>query len=265
MERRPLLIAGPCVIENRKTLFKTAEFLKGLSDRMKREVFFKASFDKANRTSLYSHRGVGIKSGIELLSEVRKKVGLNIVTDVHETTQVEQVSEVADIIQIPAFLSRQTDLIVEAARSGRMINIKKGQFMSPKEALLAYEKARKYTKNRVFITERGTTFGYSDLVVDFRTAEFLMSQGIEVIMDITHSCQRPAQQENSSGGEKRYAFTFAKIAGALGFSGLFAEVHPSPYKALSDSATQLSFNEYQTALNAYLKFFDPASHSSGAR
>ncbi|MCX7958712.1 MAG: 3-deoxy-8-phosphooctulonate synthase, partial [Deltaproteobacteria bacterium] len=251
---KPVLIAGPCVIENRKILFSTATFIKKLSQETGSVIFFKAVFDKANRSSSESYRGVGLEKGIRLLSEIKSEFGLGILTDVHETGQIERIAEVADIIQIPAFLSRQTDLITEAARSGKMVNIKKGQFMSPKEALLAYEKARKHTKKRLFITERGTTFGYSDLVVDFRTADSLLPAGIDVIMDLTPSCQKPAIGHNSSGGDKKYATAFSKIAGALGFSGLFAEVHPNPDKALSDSSTQLSFEEYKKALKLYLKF-----------
>ncbi len=253
--KTPLIIAGPCVIEKRDTFRTIASFIKKLSKKLKIDIFFKASFDKANRTSIDSYRGPGIDLGTTLLSEIKKEFGLKILTDVHETAQVEKVSLIADIIQIPAFLSRQTDLIIEAAKTGKMVNIKKGQFMSPKEAILAYEKAKKYTKNKVFITERGTTFGYSDLIVDFRTADILMSNGIDVIMDITHSCQKPASQDNSSGGDKRFAFTFARIAGAMHFSGIFAEVHPRPKTALSDSSTQLTFDEYKKALNLYLKYY----------
>lgn len=256
MKQSPILIAGPCVIENRGLVIKTAGFIKNLSQKSGIDIFFKSSFDKANRTSIDSFRGVGIKSGLMILKSIKKDLGLKILCDVHDTHQIESVAEVADIIQIPAFLSRQTDLIVESAKTGKMINIKKGQFMSPKEAILAYEKARKYTKNRVFITERGTSFGYSDLVVDFRTADLLLSQDVEVIMDITHSCQKPAGAGNQSGGDKRFAFLYSKIAGAIGFSGLFAEVHPRPHLALSDSSTQLNFEEYKKALSIFLKFYE---------
>lgn len=254
MKGLPVIIAGPCVIEDEERLHLTARFIKNLSKGIKADFYFKASFDKANRSSINSYRGTGLEKGLELLSKIKKEYRLKITTDVHETWQVERVSEVVDMIQIPAFLSRQTDLIVTAARSGKIVNIKKGQFMSPKEAQLAYEKAKRYTRQKIFITERGTTFGYSDLVVDFRAAEFLLSRGIGVIMDITHSCQRPAQKDESSGGDKRYAFTFARIAGAMGFDGLFAEIHPEPASALSDSATQLSFEEYKKALYLYLKY-----------
>ncbi|MCX7945323.1 MAG: 3-deoxy-8-phosphooctulonate synthase [Deltaproteobacteria bacterium] len=256
MRKDPILIAGPCVIENRKMLYKIAGFINTMKKSIRYPLFFKASFDKANRSSIDSFRGVGLKRGLKLLKEIKNEFGLKILTDIHETYQVEKVSEIVDVIQIPAFLSRQTDLIIEAAKSGKMVNIKKGQFMSPKEALLAFEKAIKHTNNRVFITERGTTFGYSDLVVDFRTADFLLSHGVEVIMDITHSCQKPANSNNSSGGDKRYAFAFSKIAGAMGFSGLYAEVHPSPTNALSDSSIQLSPDEYEMALKLYLKFYE---------
>lgn len=255
MKNEPIIIAGPCVIEGIDTLNKTASFLKQLAKKYKTEIFFKASFDKANRTSINSYRGPGLKRGISILEQIKERFDLKLLIDVHETSQIESVASVADIIQIPAFLSRQTDLIVESAKTGKMINIKKGQFMSPREALLAYEKAKKYTSNRVFITERGTTFGYSDLIVDFRTADLLISQGIEMIMDITHSCQKPALNIQSSGGEKRYALTFAKIAGVIGFVGLFAEVHPNPAKALSDSTTQLNFKEYIEALKTFLKLY----------
>ncbi|MGC8928723.1 MAG: 3-deoxy-8-phosphooctulonate synthase [Myxococcota bacterium] len=254
MREEPIIIAGPCVIEGIDTLKKTASFLKMLSKTYKIEIFFKASFDKANRTSINSYRGPGLIKGISILEDIKKIFKLRLLIDVHETSQIERVAEIADIIQIPAFLSRQTDLIVESAKTNKMINIKKGQFMSPREALLAYEKAKRYSKNRVFITERGTSFGYSDLIVDFRTADLLISKGVEMIMDITHSCQRPALNPQSSGGDKRFALTFAKIASITGFSGLFAEVHPDPENALSDSATQLNFREYRKALNLFLKY-----------
>lgn len=255
MKRRPVIIAGPCVIEGEMPLLETAKFVSKFASRKDIELFFKASFDKANRSSIDSYRGVGLENGIALLKEIKDRFGLCILTDVHERYQIEKVSEIADIIQIPAFLSRQTDLIVESAKTGKMVNIKKGQFMSPREALLAYEKARRFTENRIFITERGSTFGYSDLVVDFRTAEFLMGEGVEVIMDITHSCQRPGGKTRGSGGDKRYSFTFAKIAGAMGLSGMFAEIHPLPEKALSDSSTQLDFTEYKRALRLFLKHY----------
>lgn len=258
MKRRPIIIAGPCVIEGERPLLETAGFVSKFIPRKDIELFFKASFDKANRSSINSYRGVGLDNGIALLKSIKDRFGLRILTDIHERYQIEKIAEIADIIQIPAFLSRQTDLIVESAKTGKMVNIKKGQFMSPREALLAYEKARRFTENRIFITERGSTFGYSDLVVDFRTAEFLMEEGVEVIMDITHSCQRPAGKAGSSGGDKRYSFTFAKIAGAMGLSGMFAEIHPLPEKALSDSSTQLDFTEYKRALKLFLKHYSIA-------
>lgn len=255
MKDAPIIIAGPCVIENRDNLFTVAKFIKKISEETKINIFFKASFDKANRTAIDSFRGLGLGKGLNLLLEIKREFQLRLLTDVHETSQIEKVASVADIIQIPAFLSRQTDLIISAAKSGKMVNIKKGQFMSPKEALLAYEKAKRFAKNCVFITERGTTFGYSDLIVDFRTADFLMSRGVDMIMDITHACQRPALNDKSSGGDKRYASTYAKIAGALGFIGLYSEVHPKPENALSDSATQLNFDEFKMALDLYLKYY----------
>jgi len=237
-----LIIAGPCVLEDLDTALTVASFVKELCQKHGFSYIFKASFDKANRTSLYSYRGPGLDKGLEMLAEVKSKVGVPVTTDVHETWQVEPVSQVADVIQIPAFLCRQTDLLVASGKSGRIVNIKKGQFMAPWDMKYAVEKTRAGNPKEVWLTERGTTFGYRNLVVDFRSLLIMKEYADQVIFDATHSVQLPGGGEGRSGGERQFVVPLARAAVAVGVGGLFLEVHPDPDKALCDGPNSLPLN-----------------------
>ena len=238
-----LIIAGPCVLEDLYTALTIASFVKELCQKHGFSYIFKASFDKANRTSFYSYRGPGLEKGLEMLSEVKSKVGVPVTTDVHETWQVEPVSQVADVIQIPAFLCRQTDLLVASGKTGRIVNIKKGQFMAPWDMKYAVEKARVGTPKEVWLTERGATFGYRNLVVDFRSLLIMKEYADRVIFDATHSVQLPGGGEGRSGGERQFVAPLARAAVAVGVSGLFFEVHPEPDKALCDGPNSLALKD----------------------
>jgi 2-dehydro-3-deoxyphosphooctonate aldolase (KDO 8-P synthase) len=238
-----LIIAGPCVLEDLDIALTIASFVKELCQKHGFSYIFKASFDKANRTSLYSYRGPGLEKGLEMLSEVKSKVGVPVTTDVHETWQVEPVSQVADVIQIPAFLCRQTDLLVASGKTGRIVNIKKGQFMAPWDMKYAVEKARIGTPKEVWLTERGATFGYRNLVVDFRSLLIMKEYADRVIFDATHSVQLPGGGEGRSGGERQFVAPLARAAVAVGVSGLFFEVHPEPDKALCDGPNSLPLKD----------------------
>ncbi len=242
-ERLPL-IAGPCVIEDPKVPGRTLEIarrLKDLADRLNIALIFKASFDKANRSSIESYRGPGLEKGLEVLAEVHRETGLPILTDVHQPDQCDAVAEVCHVLQIPAFLCRQTDLLVAAGRTGRTVNIKKGQFLAPKDMRHAVQKVRDCGHDRVVVTERGTTFGYGNLVVDMRSFAMLQDLDIPVIFDVTHSLQLPGTAGKITGGDRRFAAPLAKAGLAAGADGLFMEVHPEPESALSDATTQLDF------------------------
>lgn len=234
-------ISGPCVIENENLTFEIAGRLKQLFSKYKVKFIFKASFDKANRTSLSSFRGPGLKKGLEILKEVKERYGVPVTTDIHTPAQAEAVAEVVDLIQIPAFLARQTDMIVEAAMTGRAVNIKKGQFMSVNETVKAVEKAYSTGNFKVMVTERGTFFGYNDLVVDFRNIYSISRMGIPVVFDGTHSIQRPGLGE-VSGGNREFVYPLSLASIVCGACGLFLEVHPHPERALSDSATSIDFS-----------------------
>jgi len=238
-----LIIAGPCVLEDLDIALTIASFVKELCQKHGFSYIFKASFDKANRTSLYSYRGPGLEKGLEMLSEVKSKVGVPVTTDVHETWQVEPVSQVADVIQIPAFLCRQTDLLVASGKTGRIVNIKKGQFMAPWDMKYAVGKARIGTPKEVWLTERGATFGYRNLVVDFRSFLIMKEYADRVIFDATHSVQLPGGGEGRSGGERQFVAPLARAAVAVGVSGLFFEVHPEPDKALCDGPNSLPLKD----------------------
>ena len=238
-----LIIAGPCVLEDLDIALTIASFVKELCQKHGFSYIFKASFDKANRTSLYSYRGPGLEKGLEMLSEVKSKVGVPVTTDVHETWQVEPVSQVADVFQIPAFLCRQTDLLVASGKTGRIVNIKKGQFMAPWDMKYAVEKARIGTPKEVWLTERGATFGYRNLVVDFRSLLIMKEYADRVIFDATHSVQLPGGGEGRSGGERQFVAPLARAAVAVGVSGLFFEVHPEPDKALCDGPNSLPLKD----------------------
>ncbi len=235
---RLVVVAGPCSIESEETTLAVARFLAGEAERRDLPIVFKASFDKANRSSIRSYRGPGIEEGLRILSAVRDETGLPLLTDVHEPSQCAPVAEICDVLQIPAFLCRQTDLLTAAAATGRAVNIKKGQFVAPADMLHAVEKVRAAGNERVSVTERGTSFGYNNLVVDMRSFAMLHEQGIPTVYDVTHSLQLPGGGEQT-GGLRQYAEPLARAAIAAGADGLYLEVHPDPDQALSDSTTQV--------------------------
>jgi len=228
------LIAGPCVIESRTHPAKVAARLKEITTELGVPLIFKASYDKANRSSLGSFRGPGLDQGLAILAEVRERFRVPILTDVHEVAQVAKAAEVADVLQIPAFLCRQTDLVVEAARTGRVVNVKKGQFMAPWDMKTVMEKAATTGNRNLMVTERGFSFGYNNLVVDMRSFPVLRSLGYPVIFDVTHSVQRPGGLGDRSGGDSHFIDTLAPAGVAAGVDGLFMEVHENPARALSD-------------------------------
>jgi 2-dehydro-3-deoxyphosphooctonate aldolase (KDO 8-P synthase) len=235
------LIAGPCVIENEKTIFEVADFLKELAQRVEIPVIFKSSYDKANRTSIDSFRGPGLDKGLEILKEVKNTTGLPILSDIHQVREIGKAAEILDIIQIPAFLSRQTDLIVHAARTQLPINIKKGQFLSPWDMEQVILKAVTEGNNNILLTERGTSFGYNNLVVDMRSIFVMKNFLYPVIFDATHGVQLPGGRGKSSGGQREFVSPLAKSAIAAGADGIFLEIHPDPESALSDGPNSLPF------------------------
>lgn len=242
LSRDLFLIAGPCVIESRDHVLFMASELKKITSTCNVPFVFKASYDKANRTSIKSFRGPGVEEGLNLLREVREKVGVPVLSDIHEPSQAEAAGNVLDIVQIPAFLSRQTDLIVAAARTGKIVNVKKGQFLAPWEMKNVVDKMREAGNDRLLLTERGASFGYNNLVVDFRSFPIMQSFGCPVVFDVTHSLQLPGGQGQSSGGQPQYIPHLARAGVAAGVDGLFMELHENPAKALSDgpNALQLS-------------------------
>jgi len=249
-----IVIAGPCVIEDRETVFEVAEAVKELQTLFPEHTFiFKASFDKANRSSLSSYRGPGIEKGLEILKEVKEEFNLPITTDIHEPWQAEKVAEVVDVIQIPAFLCRQTDLLVAAAKTGKTVNIKKGQFMAPWDMENAVEKVRKSGGKEVWTTERGTTFGYNNLVVDFRSISIMKRFSDRVIFDATHSVQKPGGLGKASGGDREFVPYLAKAAVAAGADGLFFETHPRPEKALSDGPNMVPLKEFKPLIGKLIR------------
>ena len=241
---RPFFIAGPCVIESEKHCLKTAERLAGYADKLKVDIIFKASYDKANRTSVNSYRGPGITEGLRILERIREISGLPVLSDVHETWQVREAMYVLDVIQIPAFLCRQTDLVQAAAGTGLCVNLKKGQFLSPQEMGKVLEKALSTGNSNIMLTERGTSFGYNNLVVDFRSFTVLRSFGYPVIFDVTHSVQSPGGQGTKSGGSPEFIPDLARAGAAAGVDGFFFEVHENPEKALSDGANALNLKKF---------------------
>ncbi|MEA1972846.1 MAG: 3-deoxy-8-phosphooctulonate synthase [Candidatus Cloacimonadota bacterium] len=249
------ITAGPCVIEDEKTVMQIAEKIKELNDKLDAKFIFKASFKKANRTSIDSYIGPGITKGLKILDKVKLDFGLPILSDVHEVGEIAEAKEVLDIIQIPAFLSRQTDLIVEAAKSGKIVNIKKGQFMAPEDMQNVILKAEKFT-NKILLTERGTSFGYHNLVVDFRGFQIMSGFGFPVIYDVTHSLQQPSTGK-TSGGTPQFAPMMAKAAVATGFvNGLFIETHPNPKQALSDASTMLELSKLEKLVTDCLEIIE---------
>jgi 2-dehydro-3-deoxyphosphooctonate aldolase (KDO 8-P synthase) len=252
------LIAGPCVIESPRHPLQVARRLKRITDAVGVPLVFKASYDKANRSSLGSYRGPGIERGLEILAEVRERCGVPILTDVHEVAQVERAAAVADVLQIPAFLCRQTDLVVEAARSGRVVNIKKGQFMAPWDMRSVVQKALATGNRKVIVTERGHSFGYNNLVVDMRSFPALRSLGQPVVFDVTHSVQRPGGLGDRSGGDAHFIDTLAPAGVAAGVDGLFMEVHENPARALSDGPNSYRLGRLERLLRRLLAVHEAA-------
>ncbi len=250
------LIAGPCVLEGKSIAFRIAEHLKKLTEHLDIGYVFKGSFDKANRSSIKSYRGPGIEEGLSILSLVREKVGVPVLTDVHCVSQVAPVSEVVDIIQIPAFLCRQTDLLISAGKTGKPVNVKKGQFMSPWEARNIVEKLTASGCKKILLTERGTSFGYNNLVVDFRSLPVMRSFGWPVIFDGTHSVQQPGALGGSTGGNREFVPYLCRAAVAAGCDGIFLEVHPEPDKAPSDGPNMVALSSIKEILQQLVKIRD---------
>jgi 2-dehydro-3-deoxyphosphooctonate aldolase (KDO 8-P synthase) len=247
------LLAGPCVIESEKHPHFVARRLKDITSRLGLPFVFKASYDKANRSSLGSYRGPGVHRGLQILAEVRARHRVPILTDVHETHQVGRAAEVADVLQIPAFLCRQTDLVLEAARTGKIVNIKKGQFMAPWDMRGVLEKAASTGNRKIMVTERGTSFGYNNLVVDPRSFPVLRTFGFPVIFDVTHSVQRPGGMGDRSGGDAHFIDTLAPAGVAAGVDGLFMEVHENPARALSDGPNAYRLGHVERLLRRLLR------------
>ena len=241
----PKIIAGPCVIESQELLESVAETLVAINAKLGTDIIFKASFDKANRTSLCSYRGLGMERGLQMLSDIGSKYGLKLITDIHETWQAEPVGQVVDVVQIPAFLCRQTDLLVAAARTGKTVNIKKAQFLSGVDMRYPYEKAMESGAKEVWLTERGNMYGYNNLVVDFRNIDDMRHIASTVVMDCTHSVQRPGAAGGKTGGNREFVPAMALAAKAFGANGYFFEVHPDPDKALSDGPNMLYLNDLE--------------------
>lgn len=242
------IIAGPCVIESEDIVFHTAEKLKGICNKTGLPLLFKSSYDKANRTSLSSYRGPGLEKGLRILSDVRSRFGIPVISDIHSVEEVNPASEVLDVLQIPAFLCRQSDLILAASKTGKIVNVKKGQFLAPWDIKNIIDKFTSTGNHSLFITERGTSFGYNNLVVDFRGLPVMRSFGYPVIFDVTHSLQLPGGMGNSSGGQREFAEPLAKAAVSVGVDGLFMEVHPEPDKALCDGPNMIKLSEVEALL-----------------
>jgi len=242
------LMAGPCVIESEAMALDTAHLLKEMTDRLGIPFIYKSSFDKANRSSHKSFRGLGIEEGLRILSKVKSSLNVPIVTDVHEDTPLNEVSAVVDVLQTPAFLCRQTNFIQRVAAQGLPVNIKKGQFLSPHEMRNVVEKARAVGNNQIMVCERGVSFGYNNLVVDMRSLAIMRESGAPVVFDATHSVQLPGGQGDASGGQREYIPTLARAAMAVGISGIFMETHPDPDKALSDGPNAWPLNQMEHLL-----------------
>ena len=251
---RLTLLAGPCAIESYETCAEVVETLKSITDELKINYVFKSSFDKANRTSINSSRGAGMEAGLKVLSQIKNNYNVPIVTDVHESYQCDPVAEVADVLQIPAYLSRQTDLLLAAAKTGRVVNIKKAQFMAPEDIQSAVDKVAQ-SNQHILVTERGSMFGYHQLVVDMTSLIQMRQTTYPIIFDATHSVQIPSGHGNHSGGNRDYAFPLMRAALAMGVDGIFAEVHPNPPKAISDQDSQLYLSKIRPILENANKLF----------
>lgn len=243
MNNKPTFIAGPCVIESSELLCSVAEELVRLNEKYNINIIFKASFDKANRTSINSFRGPGLEKGLSMLYDIKQKYGLKLLTDIHESNQAEPVGEVVDVIQIPAFLCRQTDLLVAAAKTGKIVNIKKAQFLSGRDMKYPVQKCLESGAREIWLTERGNCFGYNNLVVDFRNITDMKEIVPNVIMDCTHSVQRPSAGDGKTIGDRKFVPSMALAAKAFGATGYFFEVHPTPDQGLSDAANMLELNK----------------------
>jgi len=243
-----VLIAGPCVIENRAIVFKIAKAIKAMSHRVGVPFIFKASYDKANRSSLESFRGLGMSRGLDILKEVKEEVGVPVLSDVHTIEQLDVVAKVLDILQIPAFLSRQTDLLVAAGRTGKIVNVKKGQFLAPWDIKTVIKKIESTGNHKILLTERGVSFGYNNLVSDFRSVAIMRRTGYPVVFDASHSVQQPGGLGYASGGQKEFIPLLARCAVAAGCDAIFIEVHPNPKRALSDGPNMLALNQLEKLL-----------------
>jgi 2-dehydro-3-deoxyphosphooctonate aldolase (KDO 8-P synthase) len=256
-----VLVAGPCVIESRELVFEIAERVKQITDKLGIDYIFKASFDKANRSSGASFRGPGVSDGLEVLAEVKQRFGLRVLTDIHESQQAAPVAEVVDVLQIPAFLCRQSDLLLAAAQATRgtdkVINVKKGQFLAPWDMAQVVAKLREAGAENIWLTERGSSFGYNTLVVDFRSLPQLQALGCPVIFDATHSVQQPGGRGTSSGGQREFVAPLARAAVAVGVDGLFMEVHPDPENALSDGPNMVPLHRLEPLLEQLLAIRAP--------
>ena len=248
----PIFLTGPCVIENAELLDVVAQRLVEIREKLQVEVFFKASFDKANRTSLRSFRGPGLEKGLQMLADIKARYNLPLTTDIHESYQAAAAGEVIDVLQIPAFLCRQTDLLVAASQTGRVVNVKKAQFLSGEDMRYPVEKCREAGAKEVWLTERGTTFGYNNLVVDFRNLPIMSQWADRVIMDCTHSVQRPGGGNGTTSGDRQFVSAMAKAAKAFGAQGYFIETHPNPEIALSDGPNMLFLDDLETLVSELL-------------
>ena len=246
--KKPIFIAGPCVIESAELLDTVAQRLVSINRLYGTDIIFKASFDKANRTSIHSFRGPGLEEGLRMLGDVKQKYGLRVLTDIHEAWQAQPVGEVCDVLQIPAFLCRQTDLLVAAARTGRVVNIKKAQFLAGRDMRYPVEKALDSGATEVWLTERGNCFGYNNLVVDFRNIPDMLDIVPTVVMDCTHSVQRPGAGDGKTSGDRRFVPAMALAAKAFGATGFFFEVHPNPDQGLSDAANMLELSKLESLI-----------------
>lgn len=242
-----VLIAGPCVVENEEITYNTASELKSITDELKIPFIFKSSYKKANRTSINSFTGLGDKQALEILSSIGKSLGVSVLTDVHSEAETEMAADYVDVLQIPAFLCRQTELLIAAGKTGKTVNIKKGQFLAPEDMKFPADKVASTGNSKILLTERGTSFGYHNLVVDMRSLLIMKDIGYPVVMDATHSVQVPGKG-NITGGEPRFIFPLAKAAVSVGIDALFLEVHPEPEKALSDAASQLRLSNVKNML-----------------
>ena len=257
--QRPFLIAGPCVIESERLALETADRIAEITRSLNMPYVFKSSFDKANRTSITSFRGPGLAQGLEVLAKVKREVGVPVLTDVHTETQATEAGHVVDVLQIPAFLCRQTDLLIAAANTGKVVNVKKGQFLSPHEMSNAVKKVEECGNKKIVLTERGSSFGYNNLVVDMRSFPVLRSFGYPVVFDATHSVQLPGAGGTKSAGQREFVEPLACAAAGAGVDGFFMEVHPNPDEALSDGPNMVPLHQLKSLLERVLRICDAAN------